>query len=79
MLESDEVKSLKEIAEYANIYISYVNQMVIQTCLSPDIVTVILENKLSEHITLFELAFDPAALWVGAETGSPSSSFVIFN
>lgn len=37
--------------------------MVTLTCLSPDIVTAIPEDELSDHITLFELVIDPPLLW----------------
>ncbi len=63
MLESGEVKSLKEIAEHENIDNSYVSQMVNLTCLAPGIVAAILDDELPDHITLFELAVDPPPLW----------------
>jgi hypothetical protein len=63
MLESGEVKSLKEIAERENIDNSYVSRMVNLTCLAPDIVAAILDDELPDHITLFELAVDPPPLW----------------
>jgi len=63
LLESGKVKSLKEIAERENIDNSYVSRMVNLTCLSPDIVTAILEDELPDNITLFELAVDPPLLW----------------
>lgn len=63
MLESGKVNSLKEIAERENIDNSYVSRMVNLTCLSPDIVSAILEDDLPDHITLFELAVEPPLLW----------------
>jgi hypothetical protein len=63
LLESGKVKSLKEIADHENIDNSYVSRMVNLTCLSPDIVTAILEDDLPNHITLFELVVDPPLLW----------------
>jgi hypothetical protein len=63
MLESGEVKSLKEIAEREKIDNSYVSRMVNLTTLAPDIVAAILDDALPNHITLFDLAADPPALW----------------
>ena len=37
--------------------------MVNLTTLSPDIVEAILEDALPDHLTLFNLAVDPPALW----------------
>lgn len=63
MLESGEVKSLKEIAALEGVDNSYVSRMVNLTTLAPDIVAAILADNLPDHITLFELAVDPPALW----------------
>ena len=63
MLESGEVKSLKEIAALEGVDNSYVSRMVNLTTLAPDIVAAILVDNLPDHITLFELAVDPPALW----------------
>ena len=63
MLESGEVKSLKEIAAREGIDNSYVSRMVNLTTLAPDIVAAILDDALPNHITLFDLAVDPPALW----------------
>ena len=63
MLELGEVKSLREIAERENIDNSYVSRMVNLTTLAPDIVAAILDDSLPNHITLFDLAVDPPALW----------------
>ena len=63
MLESGEVKSLKEIAALEGVDNSYVSRMVNLTTLAPDIVDAILQNALPDHITLFDLAVDPPALW----------------
>lgn len=62
MLESGEVKSLREIAAREGINSSYVSRMVNLTTLTPDIVAVILDDNLPNHITLFDLALDPSAL-----------------
>jgi hypothetical protein len=37
--------------------------MVNLTTLAPDIVEAILEDALPDHLTLFDLAVDPPALW----------------
>ncbi len=63
MLESGEAKSLKEIATREGIDNSYVSRMVNLTTLAPDIVAAILDDALPNHITLFDLAVDPPALW----------------
>ena len=63
MLESAEVKSLKEIAAREGVDNSYVSRMVNLTTLAPDIVAAILDDALPNHITLFDLAVDPSLLW----------------
>jgi hypothetical protein len=65
MLESNEVKSLKEIAEPEKTEGSYVRRMIKPTCLAPEIIAAILDNEFPEHITLFELAVVPLLLWNG--------------
>jgi len=63
MLESGEVKSLKEIAAREGIDNSYVSRMVNLTTLAPDIVAAILDDAMPNHVTLFDLAVDPPVLW----------------
>lgn len=63
MLESGEVKSLKEIGALEGVDNSYVSRMVNLTTLAPDIVAAILDDDLPNDITLFDLAVDPPALW----------------
>lgn len=63
MLESGEVKSLKEIAAWEGVDNSYVSRMVNLTTLAPDIVAAILDDALPDHLTLFDVAVDPPALW----------------
>jgi hypothetical protein len=65
MLVSGEAKSLKEIAAREGIDNSYVSRMVNLTTLAPDIVAAILDDTMPNHITLFDLAVDPPALWEG--------------
>ncbi len=63
MLESGDVKSLKEIAALEGVDNSYVSRMVNLTTLAPDIVAAILDDALPDHLTLFDIAVDPPALW----------------
>ena len=63
MLESGEVKSLREISARDGVDNSYVSRMVNLTTLAPDIVDAILQNALQDHLTLFDLAVDPPAFW----------------
>lgn len=63
MLESGEVTTMTEIARREGIDNSYVSRMVNLTTLAPDIVEAIVLNALPDHLTLFDLAVDPPALW----------------
>jgi hypothetical protein len=63
MLELGEAQSLKEIAAAEGIDNSYVSRMVNLTTLAPDIVAAILDDAMPNHVTLFDLAVDPPALW----------------
>jgi hypothetical protein len=63
MLTTGEAKSLKEIATTEGVDNSYVSRMVNLTTLAPDIVAAILDDELPNHVTLFDLAVDPPALW----------------
>lgn len=63
MLESGEVKSLREIAAREGVDCSYVSRMVNLTTLAPDVVAAILDDVLPNHVTLFDLAVDPPVLW----------------
>ena len=63
MMESGEVSTLTEIAKKEGIDNSYVSRMVNLTTLAPDIVAAILDDVLPNHVTLFDLAVDPPALW----------------
>ena len=57
------MKSLTEIAALEGVDNSYVSRMVNLTMLAPDIVEVILEDALPDHLTFFDIAVDPPALW----------------
>jgi hypothetical protein len=63
MPESGEVKTMRELAAREGVDNSYVSRMVNLTTLAPDIVAAILDDELPDHITLFDLAMDPPALW----------------
>jgi hypothetical protein len=63
MLESGEATTLTEIARREGVDNSYVSRMVNLTTLAPDIVEAILLNALPDHLTLFDIAVDPPALW----------------
>ena len=63
MLESGQVKNLTEIATLEGVDNSYVSRMVNLTSLAPDIVAAVLDDTLPSHITLFNIAVDPPALW----------------
>jgi hypothetical protein len=63
MLESGKVKNLTEIAALEGVDNSYVSRMVNLTSLAPDIVEAILADTLPDHLTLFDIAVDPPALW----------------
>lgn len=63
LLETGEVKSLKKIAALEGVDNSYVSRMVNLTTLAPDIVAAILDDAMPNHVTLFDLAVDPPALW----------------
>ena len=63
MLESGEVKTMRELATREGVDNSYVSRMVNLTTLAPDIVAAILDDALPNHITLFDLAVDPPVVW----------------
>jgi hypothetical protein len=56
-------ENLTEIAALEGVDNSYVSRMVNLTTLAPDIVEAIMEDALPDHLTLFDLAVDPPALW----------------
>jgi hypothetical protein len=63
MLESGEVRSMKEIARHEGFDISYVSRMVNLATLAPDIVAAIFDETLPEEVTLFKLAAEVPVLW----------------
>lgn len=54
---------MQEIPTRKGIDNSYVSRIVNLTTLAPDILAAILDDALPDHITLFDLAVDPPALW----------------
>jgi hypothetical protein len=60
LLESEIAKNCQAREGIDN---SYVSRMVNLTTLAPDIIDAILLNELPDHLTLFDLAVDPPALW----------------
>ncbi len=66
MLESGEVKTIRELAAREGVDNSYVSRMINLTLLPPWTIAAILDDTLPDSITLFELAADPPALWEGA-------------
>ena len=58
MLESGEVKTMRELAAREGVDNSYVSRMVNLTTLAPDIVAAILDDAMPNHVTLFDLAVD---------------------
>jgi hypothetical protein len=57
------VYTQREIAAQEGVDNSYVSRMMNLTVLSPDIVEAILDDALPDHLTLFDIAVDPPALW----------------
>jgi len=64
LLESGEVKTLRELAVREGVDNSYVSRMINLTTLSPYVVAAILNDTLPDHMTLLELAADPPLVWV---------------
>jgi len=63
MLESGEVKNLRELAVREGVDNSYVSRMINLTMLSPYVVAAILDDALPGHTTLLEQAADPPLVW----------------
>ena len=57
------MKNLTEIGTLEDFDNSYVSRMVNLTTLAPNIVEAILDDTLPDHLTLFDIAVDPPALW----------------
>lgn len=63
MLESGEVKTLRELAVHEGVDNSYVSRMINLTMLSPYVVAAILNETLPDETILFELAVNPPLVW----------------
>ncbi len=63
MLESGEVKSLRQIAELEKLDERYIRRMVKLTSLAPDIVEAILDDALPSGTTLFDFSDEVPLLW----------------
>jgi hypothetical protein len=63
MLESGEVKMMRELATREGVNISNVSRMINLTTLSPYIVVAMLNDTLPDNITLLEWAADPPLVW----------------
>ena len=63
MLESGEVKTMRELAIREGVDNSYVSRMINLTLLPPWTVAAILDDTLPNHITLFDLAVDLPLVW----------------
>ena len=72
MLESGEVKSLRQIAEREKLDLRYIRRMVRLTSLSPHIVEAILDDALPSGSSLFDFSDEVPLLW--AEQGGASST-----
>ena len=65
MLESGQVSLLREIPAQEGVANSYVSRMMNLTVLAPDVVEAILDDRLPDHLRLFDIAVDPPTLWEG--------------
>ena len=63
MLESGEVKTMRELAAREGVDNGYVSRIINLTLLPPWTVTAILDDALPNHITLFDLAVDLPLVW----------------
>ena len=63
LIESGKVANLAAIAKAENVDNSYVSRMVNLTTLAPDIQAAILDETLSDTISLFDLAVDTPLSW----------------
>ena len=63
MVESGEVKTMRELAAREGVDNSYVSRMINLTLLPSWMVAAILDDTLPNHVTLFDLAVDPPVVW----------------
>ena len=72
MLESGEVKSLRQIAEREKLDLRYIRRMVRLTSLSPHIVEAILDDALPSGSSLFDFSDEVPLLWAEQGGSSPT-------
>lgn len=63
MLESGEVKTMRELAASEGVDNSYVSRMVNLTLLPPWTIAAILDDTLPDDAILFDMAVDPPLVW----------------
>ena len=63
MLESGEVKTMRELATREGVDNSYVSRMVNLTMLPPWTIAAILDDTLPDDAILFDMAVDPPLVW----------------
>lgn len=63
MLESGEVKTMRELAAREGVDNSYVSRMVNLTLLPPWTIAAILDDTLPDDAILFDMAVDPPVVW----------------
>ncbi|MDA8327562.1 MAG: LacI family transcriptional regulator [Betaproteobacteria bacterium] len=63
MLESGEVKTMRELANREGVDNSYVSRMINLTLLPPWTVAAILDDTLPDDAILFDMAVDPPLVW----------------
>lgn len=63
MLESGEVKTMRELAAREGVDSSYVSRMINLTLLPPWTIAAILDDALPDDAILFDMAVDPPVVW----------------
>lgn len=67
MLETGEVKTMRELATREGVDNSYVSRMINLTMLPPWTVAAILDDKMPDDTVLFDLAVEPPLAWFSSE------------
>lgn len=73
-IESGQVLNITEIAKREKIDRSYISRMINLTTLAPDIQAAILDEKLPDHVSLFDLAANTPLCWAEQRAKLSSSS-----
>lgn len=63
MLESGEMKTMRELAAREGVDNSYVSRMINLTLLPPWTIAAILDDRLPDDAILFDMAVDPPLVW----------------